>query len=71
MPEQDRQRQILYGLLGDLPPRDRSIRSTVVDRGEHIVLVRPPVGLCDGVEKRLRIAGATDGAAAGFFAEFK
>jgi dienelactone hydrolase len=31
----DKQRQALYNLLGDLPPRDRTIRSTVVDRGER------------------------------------
>jgi len=35
MPEQDKQRQALYSLLGDLPPRDRAIRSTVVEQGEH------------------------------------
>ncbi len=35
MPEQDKQRQLLYDLLGDLPPRDRLIRSTVVEQSER------------------------------------
>lgn len=35
MSEQDEQRQALYNLLGNLPPRDRLIRSTVVERGER------------------------------------
>jgi hypothetical protein len=34
-PEQDKRRQVLYSLLGDLPPRDRPIRSTVVEQGER------------------------------------
>ena len=34
MPEQDKQRQILYGLLGDLPPKDRPIDAAVVEQGE-------------------------------------
>ncbi|MBI3985619.1 MAG: acetylxylan esterase [Lentisphaerae bacterium] len=33
--EQDKQRQALYALLGDLPQRDRPIRSTVVEQGER------------------------------------
>jgi dienelactone hydrolase len=35
LPEHDRQRKELYALLGDLPPRDRLIRSTMVDQGER------------------------------------
>lgn len=35
MSEQDKQRQVLYSLLGDLPPKDRPIRSTVLEQGEH------------------------------------
>jgi len=35
MSEQDQQRQALYNLLGDLPPKDRPIRSTIVDQGER------------------------------------
>jgi hypothetical protein len=35
MPEKDQQRQLLYALLGDLPPKDRLIRSTVVEQGER------------------------------------
>ena len=35
MSEQDKQRQALYNLLGDLPPRDCPIRSTVLEQGER------------------------------------
>ena len=35
MPEQDKQRQTLYNLLGDLPPKDHLIRSTIVEQSEH------------------------------------
>ncbi len=35
MPGQDKQRQALYHLLGDLPPRDRLIHPKVVERGER------------------------------------
>ncbi len=34
-PKQDHQRQVLYSLLGDLPPRDRPIGSTVVEQCER------------------------------------
>ena len=34
-PDPDSQRQALYNLLGDLPPRDRLIRSTVVQQVEQ------------------------------------
>jgi dienelactone hydrolase len=32
---QDQQREKLYGLLGDLPPRDRRISATTVEKQEH------------------------------------
>jgi hypothetical protein len=35
MLEQDKQRKLLYNLLGDIPPRDRLIRSTVVEQSEQ------------------------------------
>jgi hypothetical protein len=35
MLEQDKQRKILYNLLGDIPPKDRLIRSTVVEQSEQ------------------------------------
>src|SRR5215212_2927334 len=35
MPEQDKQRQVLYNLLGELPPKDRPIRSTLVEQSER------------------------------------
>ncbi len=33
LPDQDRQRQVLYALLGDLPPRHAPIHSSLVEKG--------------------------------------
>ncbi len=35
MPDQEKKRQLLYNLLGDLPPRDRFIHSKVAELGER------------------------------------